>query len=151
MGASSKGIHTSGSLRITTLMVDAKSSADELEEMSVPVSSPRLPISRGLATGSVTHVVTSSVIYVCQLEDDAAASSRRDLKDGPSKQQPSGSDHRKWTIGGPVRTTMKEPDPVQARRLWQDPLGWDGPSLELCPTGIQWRPAHGRSWKGPSS
>ncbi len=70
---------------------DAESSAVEMEEMSVPASPPRLPIPQGLATSSMTHGVTSSVIYRQQLEDEAAASSPRDQKDGVSGRQSPGS------------------------------------------------------------
>ncbi len=65
-------------------MSDAESLADEVEEMSVPVPSPRLPIPQGLATSSMTQAVTSSVIYGRQLENEAAASSPRDQEEGAS-------------------------------------------------------------------
>lgn len=64
--ASSNGTHVSGSLRIIIPKADVDSSADEMEEMSAPASPSRLPNLRGLTASSMTHTVTSSVIYVHQ-------------------------------------------------------------------------------------
>ncbi len=87
-GVSSRGTLASGTLRIVIPTIEAESSEDE---MSVPASPPRLRIPQGLATGSMAHAVTSSVIYHQQLEDEAAASSSRSQEDGLSGQQSTGS------------------------------------------------------------
>ncbi len=86
-GVGSRGTLASGTLMIVIPTSEAESLADEIEEMSVPASPPRLPISQGLATGSMTHAVTNSVIYCQQREDEAAASSSHSQEDELSGRQ----------------------------------------------------------------
>ncbi len=58
----------------------------------MPASPPRLLIPQGLATGSMTHAVTSSVIYRQQLENGAATPSPHDQEDNFSGRQSPGSE-----------------------------------------------------------
>ncbi len=58
-GVSSRATLASGTLMIVIPTSEAEGSADEIEEMSVPASPLRLPISQDMATGSMTHAVTS--------------------------------------------------------------------------------------------
>ncbi len=74
--------------------------------MHVPASPPRLPISQDLATGSMYHAVTSSVIYRQQVEDEAGASSSHSQEDRLSGRQSPGSGRGP----GPLKTDCQEPE-----------------------------------------
>ncbi len=122
-GVSSRGTLASGTLRIVIPISEAESSADEIKEMSVPASPPRLPISQGLATGSMTHAVTKSVIYRQQREDEAAASSSRSQEDELSGRQSPGSGRDLMPLGTDCQESKEggESDPEGARpRVGQD-------------------------------
>ncbi len=84
----SGGTLASGTLQIVIPTNGANSTEDE---MGVSASPPRLPSSQGLATGSMTSAVTTSVIYRQRVEDEAPASSSHSQDDRLSGQQSPGS------------------------------------------------------------
>ncbi len=77
LGTSPDKTCTGGSLRIVIPTTDVEEAADEMEEINVPVSPPRLPMRQNPMASSMMQAVTSSVIYARQMEDEAAASPPR--------------------------------------------------------------------------
>ncbi len=91
----------SGTLQIVIPTSGADSSEDKT---GVSASPPRLPSYQGLATGSVTSAVTTSVIYRQRVEDEAAASSSHSQDDRLSGRQ----SLRAGQGPGPLRTGCQE-------------------------------------------